>query len=195
MKVQFSSYAACTGDWFSQASDGTAFYEQINASNNGLVHLQSNHRIADVTDGTSNTILLGERGHGLLSPDLRDSWHWWAGVSRTMFTTQWPLNPQKKLSDGTAAIGPISATIFFLSASSFHPNGGNFAFADGSVHFLKDTIESWPLDPATGNPTSLASDANGVYFVTPGAPVGLYQKLSTRAGARLSGVTTETKPG
>ena len=187
VKVHFSSYAACTGDWFAQANSSTPNFEQINASNNGLVHLQSNRRIADITDGTSNTILLGERGHGLLSPDVRDSWHWWAGVSRTMFTAQWPLNPQKKLSDGTAAIGPISATIFFLSASSFHPGGGNFAFADGSVRFIKESIESWPLDPATGDPTSLASDANGVYFVKPGALVGLYQKLSTRAGGEVVG--------
>ncbi|HEY2158353.1 MAG TPA: DUF1559 domain-containing protein [Isosphaeraceae bacterium] len=187
VKVQFSSYAACTGDWFSQANVGTPHYEQINASNNGLVHLQSNHRIADVTDGTSNTMLLGERGHGLLSPDLRDNWHWWAGVSRTMFTAQWPMNPQKKISDGTASIGPISATIFFLSASSFHPGGCNFAFADGSVRFIKDSVESWPLDPSTGDPTSLDTDANGVYFVKPGAPVGLYQKWATRSGGEIVG--------
>ncbi len=152
VKVQFSSYAACTGDWFAQAAPGTPSFDRINSSNNGLIHLQSNRRIADITDGTSNTILLGERGHGLLSPDLRDNWHWWAGVSRIMFTAQWPMNPQRKLSDGSASIGPISATIFFLSASSFHPNGCNFAFADGSVHFVKESIESWPLDPSNGEP-------------------------------------------
>jgi prepilin-type N-terminal cleavage/methylation domain-containing protein/prepilin-type processing-associated H-X9-DG protein len=186
--VQFSSYAACTGSWFVQTPPVVPNWEAINASNNGLIHLQSNRKIADITDGTSNTLMLGERGHGLLAPARRNTWHWWAGVSRVMFTAEWPMNPQKNLSDGSADIGPIinaNPSVFLLAASSFHPGGCNFAFADGSVRFLKETIDSWPLDPATGDPKSLDVDANGLYFVKPGAKVGVYQALATRNGGEV----------
>jgi prepilin-type N-terminal cleavage/methylation domain-containing protein/prepilin-type processing-associated H-X9-DG protein len=191
VKIQFSSYAASTGDWFVQTTPNGSNWQDINASNNGLIFLQSNRKIADITDGTSNTIALGERGHGLLAPSVRDTWHWWAGVSRVMFTAQWPMNPQNKLSDSSqSGAGPIigaNPSIFLLTASSFHPNGCNFAFADGSVRFLKDSIDCWPLDPTTGDPTSLDVDANGLYFVKQGAKVGVYQALSTRNGGEIVG--------
>jgi prepilin-type N-terminal cleavage/methylation domain-containing protein/prepilin-type processing-associated H-X9-DG protein len=183
--IQFSSYAASTGSWFAQAPSWYPNWQAINASNNGLVHLQSNRKLADITDGTSNTLMLGERGHGLLAPERRWTWHWWAGPSRVMFTAEWPPNPQKNLPDGGVNIGTLltgNPSVFLLAASSFHPGGCNYAFADGSVKFLKDTIDSWPFDPATGDPTSLDVDANGVYFVKPGAKFGVYQALATRSG-------------
>ena len=31
----------------------------------------------------------------------------------------------------------------------------NFAFSDGSVHFLKESISSWVYNPATGYPTGV----------------------------------------
>src|SRR5262249_22979496 len=120
--LTFTSYAACTGSWFAQSGPDDPCFQAVATSNNGLVHIQSNRRIADITDGTSHTLMLGERGHGLLSESRRSTWHWTFGVSRVMFTAQWPPNPQKSLGDSSVTIGPLfnsNPSVFLLAASSF----------------------------------------------------------------------------
>ena len=54
------------------------------------------------------------------------------------------------------------------------------SFADGSVHFLKDSIQSWQFNPATGYPLGV-TDNNGIFTLAAGTQLGVYQKLSTRA--------------
>jgi len=98
----------------------------------GIYYKNSKTRVADVTDGTSNTIAFGETlvGPNQLSVSLasangqpfpqRDWYLTWAGAG-TM-PTAWGLNPLQ------------GYYYEFVNFSAKHPGVVNFAFADGSVH-------------------------------------------------------------
>ncbi|WP_261344089.1 DUF1559 family PulG-like putative transporter [Aquisphaera giovannonii] len=155
--------------------------------------------VASVTDGLSNTMAFGEKAHGKFNraPDVNYSIDyvyngaWVSGnFGDTLFTTLFPMNPFSR-----AGRDPNPNGDFFYSydnqesnasiaASSFHPGGCNFAFADGSVRFLKDSIGSWPFDPATGKPTNVGYDSSTCLFSVQPVP-GVYQCLSTRSRGEI----------
>jgi hypothetical protein len=58
---------------------------------------------------------------------------------------------------------------------------------DGSVRFLKETIQIWPggYDQKTGLPIGVTFDPSGPYKVAPGITWGVYQALSTRNGGEV----------
>ncbi len=149
---------------------------------------QSPVRIAQVTDGTSNTIAFGEHAHGLLSkndgpPGSFYDWGWWTSgnFGDTLFTEYYPVNPQRKANIPTPAFdqgGPI-----INGASSFHPGGVNIAMCDGSVRFIKDTVDTWTLQPS-GLPNGVTING-GVFSFAAGIKVGVWQALGSRAGGEV----------
>ena len=76
-----------------------------------------------------------------------------------MFSTLYPVNPQRKVGDGNAGGATVSTSLY---PGGIEPASGwaNFAMVDGSVHFVKDTIASWPIDPATGLPVGMTFGGN-----------------------------------
>jgi prepilin-type processing-associated H-X9-DG protein len=115
--------------------------------------------------------------------------HWWASGSYgdSQFCTLFPMNPQRRTSAIAGNGSDSRKAAYITGASSLHPGGCNFAFVDGSVRFLKDTIETWPYDQASGLPTGLTFDPAGPYQMAPGTRPGVYQSLSTRSGGEVVG--------
>jgi prepilin-type N-terminal cleavage/methylation domain-containing protein/prepilin-type processing-associated H-X9-DG protein len=210
LPMKYSSYAGCMGTWdqFPGGAD-PLFVGKISGQNgiffyigypsymphpNGFASNPGNIspvKLQMVTDGTSNTICFGERAHGLFSrqvgadgnTDFYD-WNWWTSgnYGDTIFTTFFPINPQRKIGNGND-VGSQGDN-FVLSASSFHPGGANFAFLDGSVKFLKDTINCWPYRTSDGQPINLIFNPDGSLGIAAGTQ-GVYQALSTRAGGEV----------
>ncbi len=209
MTMCYSSYGGCAGTWFQLPRfswPATEFSSAINNQNGVIVYVGYDNpayiqgttysglsrpcvKLASVTDGTSNTFMYSERAHGMLSATDQVCWNWWCSgnFGDTSFCTMYPINPFKKDAN-TGTIGNVGggSDTFVSSASSFHPGGANFLFCDGSVRFIKESIQCWQINPATSLPNGITLDSAGyVYQVTPGTQFGTYQQLSTIRGGEV----------
>jgi prepilin-type N-terminal cleavage/methylation domain-containing protein/prepilin-type processing-associated H-X9-DG protein len=147
--------------------------------------------LASITDGTSNTMLMSEYTNARISTSSsNDIWNlgdlppWSSGsVWEMMFDSQFPPNAVGTQLDPAG----ITATQLNL-ASSLHPGGINVSFCDGSVRFIRNTINSWAVNDTWqgANPAfyTLANSTNGyqTYSLTAAGMPGVWQALSTRNG-------------
>jgi len=137
-------------------------------SKDGVIYVGSSVRLADITDGASNTFLFGERYHfdaeyerqrPLVWPDgpPMAGWGRWGFVANFGASGNISLSAPAPINYQVPPGGDFSrledrACVF----GSGHPGGAKFAVADGSVRFLRDST-----------------------------PLPLLQALSTRSGGEV----------
>ena len=132
---------------------------------NGLFSKGSRIRFADVTDGTSNTIAIGERDtrssrrgiFGALGDPYRHAAVWIRAMPRPGSIT--PTTQHGRSVTGVCTDLPNSTRLLNGESSrafgSGHTGGAHFAFADNSVQFIGQTI-----DPITYGRLAQRNDGN-----------------------------------
>ncbi len=126
-----SSYVICTGAL------------EVNERQQGLLRelwgvgwQDSKTTFANINDGSSNTLFIGERDN---VKEDSNGFHGaiWIGRQNWRRQTVSGRGPRSATDFGYA---PNGASIGFNIAASLHPGGATIALADGSTHFISDEV-------------------------------------------------------
>ena len=141
-----TDYAANAGDQLADERDGGSPTPAAigNFTYTGICFVRSKIRLAEVTDGTSNTLMVGEKHLAVTmyrtGDDLADNENLYAGFDNDHFRT---TNNTKTGNADDIRFPPRvdSRTPDLRCFGSAHASGFNAVLCDGSVRIIKYTIE------------------------------------------------------
>jgi prepilin-type N-terminal cleavage/methylation domain-containing protein/prepilin-type processing-associated H-X9-DG protein len=149
----FSGYAKSNYVVSEQVSDGGSAYTT-----------------ADIPDGLSNTIMIGERDTRKQIGAVwagRDTVPAGVSVASVIGRPTWPINTLYAGGQPCCA-GDTAAGCTHFAWSSNHTHGANFAFCDGSVHFLSEALAVDPKQQSCSKPVAANFILYNLYFASDG---------------------------
>ena len=187
-RMALTSYSACFGSYFVNAiprlSNDCRPAGQLISQADGSFNDVSPIRFAAIRDGLSSTLFVTEKSMTRLrrleglDPDALAKRGWYASGNwgDTLMTTFYPPNMPSRVT-------PYAGLSHTYAASSPHPGGINALMGGGSVRFIKDSIQTWPFDPLTGQPAGAVRNPGGWWEHLP--TPGVWQALGTRSGGEV----------
>lgn len=143
----------------------------------GATDIQKGVRMAEITDGLSNTFMIGER-------DTDHHAAYWIGVGSVQSESSWS-SPKVvgRTYDLKINHPALSADRYYLGFASKHKGGANFAMGDGSIRFVSEFIDHRRGFTVSGSAHSWSTPYDNINMST----IGVYQKLGLRADGLPTG--------